>query len=473
MGKEGFFLRRFSVSQSLRPMIVWDKAFVKKLVTVALPIMFLNLVTSSLAIIDGVMVGHLGQAPYAAVTQMSRYIFLFNITQFGIVSGSSIFLAQFWGKKDLDGMRRVMGMCMRLTIPLALVFFSAARFLPHQVAGLFLQPGESAAYAAEFLTWVSPYFLVVSIEAAFIAAMKSSEQTFIPMLAGSIALATNTALNYILIFGKLGLPALGVRGSAIATVISGCVSIAINLTLSYKKRLASAISLKQLLAFDGAFFRKFLKTIVPVIFNEGLWALGITMYSIIFGRLGDTAVAAMGIYNTVDQLVFVTVYGLMHASAIIVGKSIGAGDPKEAYVYAKRLLFTAVSLGVATGIIMFFSRFWLTARFDISPEARQLAVTFMGFASLFSWAKAFNCINVVGVLRSGGDTVFSMMLDVGSIWCIGVPLTGIAALLLHFPPEAVLLCTWAEEVPKLVMGLRRMISKKWINNLTHIGQAET
>ena len=465
-------MRRFTIPQSLRPMLIWDKAFIKRLVSVALPIMFLNLVTSSLGIIDGVMVGHLGQAPYAAVTQMSRYMFLFNITQFGIVSGSSIFLAQFWGKKDIDGMRRVMGMCMRLTIPLALVFSGAARFLPHQVAGLFLQPGDSAAYAAEFLTWVSPYFLIVSIEAAFIAAMKSSEQTFIPMLAGSIALATNTLLNYILIFGKLGLPALGVKGSAIATVISGGISLTINLSLSYKKRLASAITLKQLLAFDGAFFRRFLKTIVPVIFNEGLWALGITMYSIIFGRLGDTAVSAMGIYNTVDQLVFVTIYGLMHASAIIVGRSIGAGDPKEAYVYAKRLLLTAVSLGIATGLIMFVSRYWLAARFDISPEARQLAVTFMGFASLFSWAKAFNCINVVGVLRSGGDTVFSLTLDVGSIWCIGVPLVTITALVLHWPVEMVYLCTMAEEVPKLILGLRRMLSKKWINNLTHLSMAE-
>lgn len=465
-------MRRFFTVDSLRPMLVWDRAFTKRLFTVALPIMFLNLVTSSLAIIDGVMVGQLGQAPYAAVTQMSRYIFLFNITQFGIVSGSSIFLAQFWGKKDVAGMRRVMGMCMRLTIPLALLFAGTARLFPHQVAGLFLQPGESAAYAAEFLTWVSPYFLVVSVEAAFIAAMRSSEQTFIPMLAGCIALATNTLLNYILIFGKLGLPALGVKGSAIATLISGCVSLTINISFSYKKRLASAISPKELLSFDGAFFRRYLKTIVPVIANEGLWALGITTYSVIFGRLGDTAVAAMGIYNTVDQLVFVTVYGLMHASAIIVGKSIGAGDPKEAYVYGKRLLFTAVSLGIVTGFILLLSRSWLTARFDVSQEARQLASMFMGFAAFVSWAKAFNCINVVGLLRSGGDTVFSMMLDVGSIWCIGVPLVAAAALLLRLPPEAVFLCTLAEEVPKLIVGLKRMLSKKWINNLTHLSPTE-
>ncbi len=453
---------------SLAPVFRWDKAFVKRLLFVALPIMIQNLVSSSLYIIDGVMVSGLGTAPYAAVTQMSRYMFLFNITLFGVVSGSSIFFAQYWGKKDIAGLRAVMGMCLRITLPLGLVFGGTAVFFPHVVVGFFLPPGESAAYAREYLQIVAFGMIITAADMVFASAMKSSEQTFIPMLAGITAILTNTTLNYALINGHFGSPALGVQGAAIATVISAGVSLSINAGASYLMKLPSGARLSQLAHFDPAFFKRYLKTVFPVILNEGFWALGYTMYSVFFGRLGDAAVAAQGIYNTVDQLVFVTIYGLMHATAIIVGRSIGEGSKEEAYLFAKRLLASALGLGLVMGLAMFLSRHLLVSFFyDVSQESKSLAGMFMTFAALFAWAKAFNCVNIVGVLRSGGDTVFTMLLDICSIWCLGVPAVGLAALYFRLPVETVFLLTAAEEVPKLVIGLRRMLSKKWINDLTH------
>lgn len=459
-------MHRYTLLSSLRSVYRWDAAFTKRLLLVALPIMFQNLVASSLHIIDGIMVGQLGEAPYAAVTQMSRLMFLFQLTLFGVVSGSSIFLSQFWGKKDIAGMRSVMGMCLRLTLPLALLFGSAALLAPRLVVGLFLEPGESAEYARQYLMLIAPGMLLTAIDTVYASAMKSSEKTYIPMMAGIAAIFTNTLLNYILIYGKLGLPAMGIRGAAIATLIAGCVSLTINVSVSYIKRLPSGAKLSQLFALDRAFFRRYLKTIFPVILNESFWALGITMYSLFFGRLGDSAVAAMGIYNTVDQLIFVMIYGLMHGSAIVVGRSIGAGDKEEAYLFAKRLLFAAVCLGLVMGAVMFASRFLLVTLFDISLEAQSLATVFLGYASFFAWARAFNCINIVGVLRSGGDTVFSMALDVSSIWCFGVPLVALATFVFRWPVEVIFLCTAIEEVPKLLIGLKRMLSKKWINDLT-------
>ena len=459
-------MRHFFIHASLRPVFHWDAAFTKRLLLVALPIMFQNLVASSLHIIDGIMVSGLGTPPYAAVTQMSRFMFLFQLTLFGVVSGSSIFLSQFWGKKDVAGMRSVMSMCLRLTLPLALLFGGVSLFAPRLVVGFFLDPGESAEYARQYLMLVAPGMLFTAVDTVYASAMKSSEKTYIPMMAGIAAIVTNTVLNYILIYGKLGLPAMGIRGAAIATLIAGGVSLTVNVSVSYSKRLASAAKLNQLLALNGAFFRRYLKTIFPVILNESFWALGITVYSSCFGRLGDTAVAAQGIYSTVDQLIFVMIYGLMHGSAIVMGRSIGAGEREEAYLYARRLLFAAVCLGLFMGTVMFSSRFWLVTFFNISKEAQGLAAVFLGYASFFAWAKAFNCINIVGVLRSGGDTVFSMALDVGSIWCFGVPLVALATFVFRWPVEIVFLCTAVEEVPKIALGLKRMLSKKWINDLT-------
>jgi len=461
------FLRHLSL-RSLTPVFRWDKAFTKRLLLVALPIMFQNLVSSSLHIIDGIMVSSLGTAPYAAVTQMSRYMFLFNITLFGVVSGSSIYLAQYWGKKDIGGMRTVMGMCFRITLPLGLLFGGTAILFPQLIVSFFLPSGESASYAREYLQIVAFGMIITAADTVFASAMKSSEQTFIPMLAGIAAILTNTVLNYALIYGHFGFPALGVQGAAIATVISSGVSLAINAGASYLLKLPSGATLHQLVHFDPVFFKRYLKTVFPVILNEGFWALGYTMYSVFFGRLGDAAVAAQGIYNTVDQLIFVTIYGLMHATAIIVGRSIGAGAKEEAYLYAKRLLVTALGLGLVMGVAMFATRHLLVSFFtDVSPQTRNMAAMFMVYAALFAWAKSFNCVNIVGVLRSGGDTMFTMLLDICSIWCLGVPAVGLAALVFHWPVEAVFLLTAAEEAPKLVIGLKRMISKKWINDLTH------
>ena len=455
-------------SGSLVPLFRWDKAFTRRLLLVALPIIFQNLVSSSLHIIDGVMVSSLGTAPYAAVTQMSRYMFLFNITLFGVVSGSSIFFAQYWGKKDIAGLRAVMGMCLRITLPLGLVFGGTAILFPQLVVSFFLPAGESAAFAREYLQIVALGMIITAADMVFASAMKSSEQTFIPMLAGIAAILINTVLNYTLIYGHFGAPAMGVQGAAIATVVSSGVSLAINAGASYMMKLPSGAKLSQLVHFDPAFFKRYLKTVFPVILNEGFWALGYTMYSVFFGRLGDAAVAAQGIYNTVDQLIFVTIYGLMHATAIIVGRSIGAGSKEEAYLYAKRLLVTALGLGIVMGLAMVATRHLLVSFYtDVSPETKNLAAKFMVFAAIFAGAKAFNCVNIVGVLRSGGDTVFTMLLDICSIWCLGVPAVGLAALVFHWPVEAVFLLTAAEEAPKLLIGLKRMVSKKWMNDLTH------
>ncbi len=458
--------------RSLRPVIRWDAAFTRRLLYIAIPIMVQNLVSSSLHIIDGVMIGQLGDAPYAAVTQATRYTFLFQLTLFGVASGSSIFLSQFWGSRNIDRMRAVMGMCLRLTVPVALVFGGAAVLFPQVIVGFFLPAGDSAEFAKQYLAWVAPGFLLSAVDVVYSTAMKSSEQTFIPMLAGIVAILVNTFLNYLLIYGKMGLPALGVQGAAIATVLAASVSLIINVSASYRHKLPSAVTLSHLIKIDMAFFRKFLKTIFPVILNEGFWALGITMYSVFYGRLGDAAVAAVGIYNTVDQLIFVTIYGLMHASSIVVGRSIGSGNQDEAFLFAKRLLFCAVMLGLIMGAVVFSSRGWLVSHFQISQEAKQLAMTLMGFSAFFAWARAFNSINVVGVLRAGGDTVFTMVLDAGSIWLIGVPLVGIAALVFRWPVQYVFLCTASEELFKMTIGLPRMLSRKWIHNVTHMPKKE-
>ena len=463
----------FSLKRALRSdLIRWDSSFFRKFLWVAIPIVIQNLVSSSLHIIDGVMIGQLGTVPHAAVTQANRYTFVFQLFLFGAGSGCGIYLSQYWGRKDIPAMRMVLGLCLRIALVLALLFAGAALLFTDTIVLCFLPRGESFGYAAAYLKIVAPGYFLQAIDLAYASCMKSSQQTRIPMTAGVISILVNTFLNYCLIYGKLGFPAMGVEGAALATVISAGVALLIDVGCSYGMKLPSGARLSQMRLPDWAFIRKFLKTVGPVVLNEGFWSMGITMYSVFYGRLGNAAVSATGIYNNIDQLIQVLVYGIMNATAILVGSALGAGKREEAYLTAKRMLFASAATGVAMGMILLGVRGPLVGFFKVSEEAQAAAKQILLFSSLFLWVRAMNSINVVGVLRAGGDTIYSMVVDVGAVWLVGVPLVGIAAWALHWPVEYVFCMTAIEEIVKLVIALPRFKSRKWMNDLTrHTGQA--
>ncbi len=442
------------------------KDFLKKLLFLAIPIVLQNLVASSLHIIDTLMIGNLGEVYYAGVTQANRYTFVYQLFMFGAASGSGIFLSQFFGSNDLKAMKMVQGLCLKICLGIAFLFAGVALLFPKGVMSLFLQPGDSLNYGAQYLSIVAVGYLVSALDTTMTTAMKSAQKTIVPMVAGICAILCNTVLNYALIYGHFGFPAMGVQGAAVATVIAATLSLCINVGVSYLKRYPSALKLRDLRNPPRAFTAAFFKRITPVIFNEGLWAMGMTMYGIFYGKLGDGAVSAIGIYQTVDQLMCTMIYGLMTASSIIVGNTLGKGDKDTAYVYAKRLLAIATGLGVVMGIVVIFARFPLTNLFNISNETKQLTQTILLYSSFFIWVRAFNTINIVGVLRSGGDTIFTMLLDSCSAWFVGVPMVGIAALLLKWPIQYVYLCSMGEEVLKCLVGIPRLRSKKWMNVLS-------
>lgn len=447
----------------------WDKAFARKFLVVALPIVIQNLVQSSLHIIDGVMIGQLGDAPYAAVTQANRFTFVFQLFLYGVASGCGILLSQYWGKKDIGMIRRVMGLGFRLAMLLVLIFGGLALLAPRRVIALFLPQGESFEYAVTYLTCVAPGYLIQALDNVYSNAMKSTEQTRIPMIAGVISILSNTFLNWVMIYGNLGFPALGVQGAAMATVIAAFVSMAINIAATYYLRMPTAATPRDMQLPDRATLKRFLLLITPVVLNEGLWSMGTTMYGVFYGRLGDAAVSAMGIYTTVDNLVFVMIYGIMNASAILVGSCLGAGERDKAWLTAQRMLSACVAVGLVMGVVLLGIRGGLVGIFKVSQDAQMKAYTILTYAAFFIWLRSINTINIVGVLRAGGDTFYSMMLDTCALWVIGVPLVGIAALVLRLPIEQVFLFTYVEEAVKACLGLSRFRSKKWMHVLTEPG----
>lgn len=451
----------------LHSCFAWDRPFVRTVFFLALPMVFQDLVAASLHIIDGLMVSQLGDAAYSAVMQANRFTFVFQLLIFGTASGSSIFFSQFWGSRDIVRMRHAMGIALFSAVLLSLIFSLAGLLFPAQIISLFLPPGESFNLAVSYLRIVAPGYLLMAISNIYAMCMKSTEMTHLPMIAGISGIVTNTVLNYALIYGKLGFPQMGVTGAAVATVTAAGVTLLINLCFAYGKHLPAGASLREFFCRDILFIRRFIRTVCPVIFNEGLWAVGTTMYSVFYGRMGDVNVAAVGVCTTINDLVWVVLFAMTSAAAIIVGKTLGQGERDRAYLYAKRLMAGGFVAGLVMGLVLLGVRIPLTGLFSgLSPLAREKAQLLLVIAAAGLAIRTSNCINVVGVLRSGGATLYSLVLDAGTLWVAGVPLTGLAALVFGWPIEWVYCCTLADEVLKFIIGLPLFRTKKWMRVLT-------
>ncbi len=442
-----------------------DKAFYKSLVMLALPIALQNLVTSSLNLMDNVMIGWLGETQLAAVALANQIYFLMALAIFGVSSGSAIFTAQFWGKKDVLNIRRVLGLNLLCGGSVAVLFTAASFSAPRFLLGIFSSDAAVVELGSSFLTIVCWSYLPTAVSFCFAFTLRSTGNTRLPMTASIIALAINTVLNYVLIFGLFSFPKLGVPGSALATLIARITEVTIILSSVYLKRMVPAASIRELLDIKLDFARRFFKTTLPVIANEILWSSGFTLYSVAYAHMGTGMVASINMSSTVERLAMVLFTGIASACAIMVGNKIGEGDNCTAYLYAKRLTVLGVGLGACMGLAVIFLSGEILSAYRVSygvfHDARLVLIIF-GSIMIF---KIFNVINVVGILRSGGDTRFSLVLDTAGVWLIGVPLAFIGGLVWSLPIYIVYALVNLEELVKFAFGLRRFISRRWINNL--------
>jgi putative MATE family efflux protein len=444
---------------------------------IALPIIAQQAMFSLLNMLGVIFVGQKGDASVAAVGLAGQIAFLLNLIHFGIVSGAAMFTAQFWGKQDLPNLRRVLGLCLILAISASLIFFALAQLFPSQVLRIYSKDAEVIALGTNYIRTFSWTFLFFAITFSYAVVMRSTGNVITPTMVGVGALFISTVLSYSLIFGKFGLPELGIQGAAVAAVIARFLECATLLTITYRTRSPVAASLRELLGFDRVFFGRVIKPMLPVILNELFWSLGITTYNVIYGRLGTQSYAAINIVSTIEQVLFVIFIGVANATSVLVGNRIGAGKEDEAYVYAGRSLGIGLVGGLLLGLVLQLVKDPVLSLYKVSPEVIENARHIINVVSFFLWIRVNNMTTVVGILRAGGDTRFSLFLDGIIIWIVGVPMAYLGAFVWHFPVYLVYLCAMSEEATKWVLGVRRYLSRKWINNLTvHVeglGTAET
>lgn len=442
-----------------------DKEFFATILTLVIPITLQNLISSSLNMVDNVMIGRLGENEIAAVGLVNQYFFIFMLCLSGINAGASIFMAQYWGKKDRTSIKKVLGLDLVLGTIASVIFTIIALFMPEYIMRVFTKEPTIVNLGVQYLRIISVTFMLTNITQGFSTALRCTGVARPPMFASLVGVLTNAFLNWVFIFGNLGAPAMGVAGAALATSIARVVEMIIVLIYAYSPQSVSRARLKELLNFNMDFIKSYFKTSYSVILNELVWALGMTTYSVIYARIGIKEVASMQIATTVNNMFMVLCIGLAVAASIMVGNKIGAGEEDTAVDYAGKLGVLAPAIGVVIGLALWICAPIVTNVFKISEDTIKLTVTVLRTMALFAPLRFFNVLMIVGIFRGGGDTTYSMLVQLGTVWCFAIPAGFIAAVYFKLSLPMVYFIICMEELIKVCFEWNRFRSKKWIKNI--------
>jgi len=443
-------------------------AFTKHAINLALPVFLQNFITFVLGMMDVILLQGKGDVAVAAVSVANQAFFCVNLLIFGIASGSSVLISQFRGGKDLPSMRKVviiaLGAMFLLMLPLV-VFFTA---LPETALKIMTSESDLVQAGKSYVRIVAPSFIFSGISYVFASLLRCTDRPRQPLAASVTAIILNTTLNYILIYGKLGFPEMGIDGAAIATVISRVVETLLILSFVYIGRDREIkVTARDLNGFSTAHIKKFFVISLPIILNEFAWGLCNTAYSAVYGRMGTATVAAMSVANVIYQAFATLPNSIGYTSAIILGHLLGAEKFVEAKKRAHTLSVYSILLGIIMGGVMIICAPFFTGTLfgALSAEVTTLAISFIVVFACYLPLQTYLFTMISGILRSGGDTTFGALLDLLPMVFIGIPAGIIFGIILKFNPVIVVALMYTDGIVKGIVGFFRVMRYKWVRKI--------
>lgn len=454
---------------------IGDRGFWRVTMRLALPIAFQNMLVSSFSLVDTLMVSMLGDISLAAAGMAGQWSWLLNIFLFGISSGAAIFISQYFGIDDRKGIHRTSGIALVSGLVLGGVFMAAACLFPSAVMRIFGEEEVVIAEGVDYLRIAGFSYFAVVISGVWGSVLRSTAQVKLPMYISLFTTFENAALNYLFIFGGFGIPAMGIKGAALATVASSWTGAILMLVFSMRRGNILYAPFKELFGFTRESLAVFYKKAIPVIANESMWGLGTFCYNAIYGALGYENYEAITILRTFESIAFAFFVGLCNACCVMVGKSVGAGKIERSWQDAIRFTVLVPGVGFVVGILIILFRAPLVSVFNlsgnISPVVIDTAKTLLTIYALEITLRNIPYIQIVGVFRSGGDTTTGVIFDLVCLWCISLPVTLLTAFVLDLPFAAVFAIMYlSEDVIKVFLCLRYFIKAKWIRPVTREGK---
>ncbi len=442
-----------------------DRTFLRKAVAIALPVAMQGMLNTIVNLVDTMMIGTLGETTIAAVGLANKVFFVFSLLVFGVASGSGVLAAQYWGNNDVKNIRKVLGLSLVISVAGAFCFLLPAEVCPEVVMRIFTTSEGAISIGAVYLAIAAVSYPFTAITNVYVAMLRSVGRVKAPVMISCMTICINIFFNYMLIFGHFGAPAMGAAGAALATLIARVVECLTILGVTWYTRSPLACRLQEMTGYSRGFLQQFISTTGPVIANEFMWGLGTTLYSLAYGRMGDNAVAAITIATTIQDIVIVLFQGLSAATAVVLGHELGAGNLKRAEKYAANFVILQFMASLAAMAICYGIRGGIIGMYSITPEvARDVNLCLIVFI-LYLPVKSFNFVNIVGILRSGGDTKVCLFIDTSGVWAIGVPMAFLGGLYFRQPIYIVYAMVLSEEIYKAVIGSIRYRQKKWLRNL--------
>lgn len=443
---------------------IGDRQFYKTLFQVAAPLVLQQLITTSVQLVDNVMVGRLGESSIGAVSVINQLYFIVILVTFGAYAGAGIFTSQFFGSGDHDKLKQTFRFKLITGALIALIALIIFTVFGENLIRLFTKNPETIKQGLAYLKiarWSAfPWVISVAISNTFREMSITKPLLYISI----VAIITNTLLNFLLIFGLLGFPALGVTGAAIATFISRFVELGLMIVLLIKKGSIFNTKMTQMLHIQPKLLRSMIIMSIPLTLNELLWSTGQTAFLHAYSTRGDSALAALNISGAISQLVFVTFGGIATAVAVLVGNTLGKNALDEAKDNARKLIAFSVFFAVIAGLILFILSFFILNIYDVAETTKDIARFNIRINALFIPVYSFN-VALFFTLRSGGDTKSTFMIDSGYMWVVAVPIAMVLAYLTDLKVTMMFLLIQSLDLPKMFFGLSRFRKEHWVKNL--------
>ncbi len=443
-----------------------DRVFLKKTWLIAFPVTIWQALAALTNMVDNIMIGRLGEIQMGGVGLAGKVFFIVNLAVFGVSSGMSILASQYWGNDDIPNIRRVIGLGSIVSLAFALLCTLVCSAFPETVMGIFTDVPSLIACGSEYLRIAAWTFPFIAISNTFNSGLRSMDIVKPCMFISVAAIAVNVFFNWMLIFGNCGCAALGVAGAAYATIIARAVEML--LVILSLKLIKSPLWCHPKYYFTGytkPMLRQFRSNAMTVVLNDTLWGIGYSLHFVTYGRMGESAAAAMSIISIFSDIEIVGLLGLSSATSVVLGNELGAGELDT----AKKHAWYYIALGFMVGIVICIFTLALavpvTHWYNISAETAAMTTACMVVLAVSLLWRSDNNITIVGILRAGGDTRVCALIDLLPMWLVSVPMVILSGLVWGLPLWAVFLIQQSDELIKIIISLIRVRTGKWIKNL--------
>ncbi len=446
--------------------MIKDKYFYKTFFSLFFVVALQNIIVFSVNLADSIMLGTYSETAMSGVSLANQIQFLLQMFVNGAANGLVVIASQYWGKKHLEPIKKVFSAAFLIGAAMSAVLTLAVLISPEGILGILSDETEIVLMGAEYIKIMAFSYIIFAVTQILIALMRSVEAVKIGFYTSVLALIFNVSLNYCLIFGRLGFPEMGVKGAAIATLISRVAELVASLIYVFLVDKRLRLKIKDIFSLEKAYFRDYIKAGLPLIGSGGSWGVAMTVQTAIIGRLGAACIGANAVTAPVFQVVSVLYTSSSNASSVLIGKTVGENDIPRVKKYAKKLQILYIVIGAVSCALLLLLRDAIISVYDVTPETAALAATFINILAVTVIGSSYEAPALCGIVSGGGDTKFVFKNDIIFMWCMVLPLSFLSAFVFKWPVPVTFFILKSDQLTKCLVAVVKVNRYKWIRTLT-------